>query len=274
MYKNDMNEDAITSMVFTPLRFMKPDQALNCLELILTRQLANLRRSRSISSFSLKFWPEGLRSNSRRCEPDLVARLEFTEGPSLMIIGEMKWDSYPSKAELEAQIVRERNAIKEHNPKADILMFALVKSKKRYLQGDWFDRAGCPVFEWTEFHQLLNRYLSNSPAQDSAQRRWAHSGCRGGKRFRDKKRYASDLNDALRTRRSALILRGTRLLSAGFPLRQKPRACVGGTTCKIFSSGRGRGIVLRREQRSAVCLVERRPADQSNPRCAICRARI
>jgi len=108
-----------------------------------------------------------------RCEPDLVARFEFNEGSPLIIIGEMKWDSYPSKAELEAQIVRERNAIKEHNPKADILMFALVKSKKRYLQGDWFDRAGCPVFEWTEFHQLLNRYLSNSPAQDSAQRRWA-----------------------------------------------------------------------------------------------------
>ena len=71
-----------------------------------------------------------------------------------------------------------------------------------------------------------------------------------------------------------VTLRGTRLLSNGFPLRQKPCACVGGTTCKIFSSGRGRGIVLRREQRSAACPAEWRPVDQSNPRCSICRARI
>ncbi len=85
----------------------------------------------------------------------------------------MKWDSYPSKAELEAQIVRERNAIKETNPKAEILMFAFVKFKKQYMGGQRFNRAGCLVFEWTEFHQALNRYLSTSPAQDSARRRWA-----------------------------------------------------------------------------------------------------
>jgi hypothetical protein len=179
-HKNYTNEDAITSMVFTPLRYMAPDEALNCLGLILMRPLADLKQSRPISSFSVEFWPEGLRSKSTttigartRCEPDLVARFEFTEGLSLMIIGEMKWDSYPSKAELEAQIARERHAIKEHYPKADILMFALVKSKKRYMQGERFNRVGCLVFEWTEFHQLLNRYLRRSPARASAQWRWA-----------------------------------------------------------------------------------------------------
>jgi hypothetical protein len=173
-----MDEDAITSMVFTPLRFMEPEEALNCLTLILTRQLADLTRSRRVSAFSLEFWPKGLRSISatgakKRCEPDLVARLEFSEGPPVIIVGEMKWDSYPSKADLEAQIVRERNAIKEDNPKAEILMFALVKSKKKYMEGEGFNRAACQVFEWTEFHQLLNRYLSTSSAHDSARRRWA-----------------------------------------------------------------------------------------------------
>src|SRR5258708_8944268 len=132
-----MDEDAITSMVFTPLRFMEPEEALNCLRLILTRQLADLTRSRRVSAFSLEFWPKGLRSISAtgaktRCEPDLVATAEFNEGPPVIIVGEMKWDSYRSKAELEAQIVRERNAIKETNPKADILMFAFFKFNKQY----------------------------------------------------------------------------------------------------------------------------------------------
>jgi hypothetical protein len=102
-----------------------------------------------------------------------VATVEFNEGPPVIIVGEMKWDSYPSKAELEAQIVRERNTIKEATPKAEILMFAFVKFKKQYVEGDGFNRAGCQVFEWTEFHQVLNRYLSTSPAHDSARRRWA-----------------------------------------------------------------------------------------------------
>jgi hypothetical protein len=178
-HTNEMNEDAITSMVFTPLRFMEPVEALNCFRLILTRQLAELTRSRRVSSFSLKFWPVGLRSNSTigakttRCEPDLVVSFEFKEGPPVIIIGEMKWDSYPSKDQLEAQILRERNAIKELNPKAEILMFAFVKFKKQYMEGEGFHRAGCQVFGWTEFHQVLNRYLGTSPAQDSAQRRWA-----------------------------------------------------------------------------------------------------
>ncbi len=175
----NMDEDAITSMVFTPLRFMEPEEALNCLRLILTRQLADLTRSRRVSSFSLKFWPVGIHSSSTigakttRCEPDLVVSFKFNEGPPVIIIGEMKWDSYPSKADLEAQIVRERNAIREANPKAEILMFAFVKFKKKYTEGEGFNRAGCQVFEWTEFHQALNRYLGTTPAQDSAQRRWA-----------------------------------------------------------------------------------------------------
>ena len=46
------------------------------------------------------------------------------------------------------------------------------------------------------------------------------------------------------------------------------------TPGKIISSGRGRGIVLRGERRSAVRSLERRPADQPDPRHAICRARI
>jgi ribosomal protein S18 acetylase RimI-like enzyme len=46
------------------------------------------------------------------------------------------------------------------------------------------------------------------------------------------------------------------------------------TPGKIISSGRGPGIVLRRERRSAVRSLERRPADRSDPRHSICRARI
>jgi hypothetical protein len=160
----NMDEDAITSMVFTPLRFMEPEQALNCLRLILTKQLADLTRSRRVSAFSLELWPKGLHSISAtgadtRCEPDLVATIQFNEGSPLIIVGEMKWDSYPSKTELEAQIVRERNTIKAANPNAAILMFAFVKFKKQYMGG--------------ERHQALNRYLSTTPAQEFVRRRWA-----------------------------------------------------------------------------------------------------
>jgi hypothetical protein len=100
-----------------------------------------------------------------RCEPDLVANFGFAEGRSLVIVGEMKWDSYPSKTELEDEINREKAALKAKNPDADVLIFYLVK----YVKAD-FDELPCQMLSWTDFHHRLNEYRNF--ARQSPYRMW------------------------------------------------------------------------------------------------------
>jgi hypothetical protein len=166
------NEDAITSMVFTPLRFMEWTEALRCFEVIFGSELSNRLKSRVLASFLLELWPRELRATSNalaketRCEPDLVAIIGFAEGPSLIIVGEMKWDSYPSKTELENQIKRERAALKARNPEGEFLIFSLVKYVKA-----GFDELPCHTLSWTDFHRRLNEYR-NFVRQASPCRMW------------------------------------------------------------------------------------------------------
>jgi hypothetical protein len=171
-HSNEKNEDAITSMVFTPVRFMEWDEALRCLDVIFGSKLSDRLKSRVLTSFSLELWPSGLRTASNtlakqtRCEPDLVAYISFSAGPPLLIVGEMKWDSYPSKTELENEISREKAALQSKNPNADILIFSLVK----YVRAG-FDELPCQILSWTEFHRRLNEYLEFAP-QASSYRMW------------------------------------------------------------------------------------------------------
>lgn len=171
-HSNEKNEDAITSMVFTPLRFMERTQALKCFEVIFGRKLSDRLKSPVLASFLLELWPRELRTTSNklaketRCEPDLVVRIGFTKGPSLLIVGEMKWDSYPSKTELENEINREKAALQSENPNADIWIFSLVKYKKA-----GFDDLPCHMLSWTEFHRKLNECRNDAPPA-SAYRTW------------------------------------------------------------------------------------------------------
>jgi len=120
-HSNEMNEDAITSMVFTPLRFMERNKALSCFKVILGSHLSDRLQSRVVASFSLELWPRGIRIASNivaketRCEPDLVAHIHFDEGPPLVLVGEMKWDSSSSETVLEGEIKREQAALTEAN---------------------------------------------------------------------------------------------------------------------------------------------------------------
>jgi hypothetical protein len=168
----EKNEDAITSMIFTPLRFMEGTEALSCFNVIFGNKLTDRQQSRVVSSFALELWPRGILTASSaiaketRCEPDLVANINFNEGPPLVLVGEMKWDSYPSKTELEREVNREQAALTALNPDADLLIFALVK----YLK-EGFDQLPCHVLSWTEFHRRLNASL-NFARQGSACRTW------------------------------------------------------------------------------------------------------
>jgi hypothetical protein len=171
-HSSGKNEDAITSMVFTPLRFMEWTEALECFKVIFGSKLSDRLKSRVVASFLLELWPRELRTTSTtvvketRCEPDLVANIGFAEGPSLVIVGEMKWDSYPSKTELEDEINREKAALKAKNPGADFLIFSLVKYVKA-----GFDKLPCHMLSWTNFHRRLNE-CRNFARPGSPYRMW------------------------------------------------------------------------------------------------------
>lgn len=172
-HTNNKNEDAITSMVFTPLRFMNAKNALQCLQLILANALTGHIGSRTLKSVSLELWPRGLRSRSisagkhTRCEPDLLAKIQFNAGPGLVVVGEMKWDSYPSASQLATEIAREKAAVSDISNDVDILAFALVK----YV-GKGFEKLKCELMSWTDVHRKLDDFLRSGPP-NSACRAWA-----------------------------------------------------------------------------------------------------
>jgi hypothetical protein len=131
-HTNDKNEDAITSMVFTPLRFMTPQDAFKSLELAFCKKNPWIRTG-TVSSFSINLWPRRYRTQAgSRCEPDFVAEIGFENEYPLIIIGEMKWDA--GTAQLEEQMKKQRMAVRTEFEKtflaADFYSLALVKDKK------------------------------------------------------------------------------------------------------------------------------------------------
>ena len=82
-HTSDKNEDAITSMVFTPLRFMAPGEALKCLRAVVP-SIAEVALARgSPIDQNVTLWPPGLKARGwggpgqTRVEPDLVAEFTF-----------------------------------------------------------------------------------------------------------------------------------------------------------------------------------------------------
>jgi hypothetical protein len=162
--QNKQDEDAITSMVFTPVQFMPAEEAFACFAAVLP-DLRTRVGQRRLASVHIEFWPSGGRAVSNnsdkmtRVEPDLKAQLSFEEGRSLVLVGEMKWES----PILTAQIRRERESVKGE----DAYVFAIVKNKgtltKKTLECD-------VLYSWKDVHRNIERirFKKGSPS-----RQWA-----------------------------------------------------------------------------------------------------
>lgn len=155
----EKTEDAVTSMVFTPLAFMPAKEALQCLQLVIGAPSRNVVGDRVPSSHSVELWPRGLQATSSEgsltgCEPDLVASFSFDE-EVVIFVGEFKWEWRPSHEALATQLKRQRAAIKRstHSP---ICQFALGKyaSAPRV--------AGVPFIRWIDVVARLRSFLKDS----------------------------------------------------------------------------------------------------------------
>jgi hypothetical protein len=74
-HQKDKNEDAITSMVFSPIQFMSAEDAFTCFKAV----LPNLPRrvtGRSVSSVHVEFWPSVMVEGAR-VEPDLEQKYDL-----------------------------------------------------------------------------------------------------------------------------------------------------------------------------------------------------
>jgi hypothetical protein len=111
-HRNEKNEDAITSMVFTPLAFMTATEAARCLTLMFGVEFQRLC-GRALVRHKGELWPRDLKAPyerggpNTRCEPDVVIRFELCDGEHLTFIGEMKWDSGDTEGEIDHQLERE-----------------------------------------------------------------------------------------------------------------------------------------------------------------------
>jgi hypothetical protein len=162
--KLNQNEDAITSMVFSPISFMSPDQAFKCLNAILPCLRTKIGE-RHVKSIDVSFWPLGGRAYSIKLDkmtpvvPDLKVTLSFESDPPLVLVGEMKWDA-PITNE---QIKRERESVNGE----DAYIFAIVKNKGKHTA----DKLKCDaLYSWKDVHSNIDpgRFEAGSPS-----RRWA-----------------------------------------------------------------------------------------------------
>jgi hypothetical protein len=175
-HTSDKNEDAITSMVFTPLRFMAPGEALKCLRAVVP-SIAEVALARgSPIDQNVTLWPPGLKARGwggpgqTRVEPDLVAEFTFPTSGSrtakLVIVGEMKWDWDIDAVRLRKELNRERNALKASG--TTLFVFAVVKRQRSTPQ-----ELGCDdVLTWVDCHRNLEGFLRRE-AGDEASLRWA-----------------------------------------------------------------------------------------------------
>lgn len=130
----EKTEDAVTSMVFSPLDFMSAADALEALCTVTLHDRAELS-GRRLLRHDLQLWPSGLTAKAwnddghSRCEPDLLAKFEFADGPDLVFIGEMKWDWRMPKDALGAELRREREAVRRLHPRADLVLFVISKHR-------------------------------------------------------------------------------------------------------------------------------------------------
>jgi len=157
-HQKDKNEDAITSMVFSPIQFMSPEDAFTCFKAV----LPNLPRhvtGQPVSSVHVEFWPSVMVEDAR-VEPDLRAEIRFADYSSLVLIGEMKWGSVITRE----QIHKERETVNG----GDAYVFAIIKTRGTCTA----DGLGCNELRtWTDVHRSICDLSGSQPS--SSVRRWA-----------------------------------------------------------------------------------------------------
>ena len=170
----EKSEDAATSMVFTPLTFMTPVEALNSLEAFLGDAARLPIAGRVPIRHTVELWPGGLLAHSvdgdhlTRCEPDLVITFEFEQGPSVIFIGEMKWGWSMPAADLRIELNREIQAVKRHQPQATQVVFVV----SQYAYGPM---SQVTLLTWKRFSSLLRPLARRAP--ETAASRWADLVC-------------------------------------------------------------------------------------------------
>lgn len=164
-HTNEKSEDAVTSMVFSPLAFMTPVAALQVLTSVVGEPHTRVIGGRVPVRHTFELWPQGLLARSAsadgmtRCEPDLVSTFEFEEGPDVTFIGEMKWDWKMAKADLAQELRRESEALSKRQTGYQI---PFVISKYRTVR----EIEGAPIVTWMDVaHRLvsLSRRVQDGP---------------------------------------------------------------------------------------------------------------
>jgi hypothetical protein len=170
----EKSEDAATSMVFTPLTFMTPKEALNCLEAFLGDAARRPIASRDPIRHTVELWPGGLLARSAdgdhltRCEPDLVVSFDFEQGASVVFIGEMKWGWSMPAPDLRIELDREIEAVKRHLPKATQVVFVIS-------QYAYSPMNQVTLLTWKRVSSLLRLLARRAP--ETAASRWADLVC-------------------------------------------------------------------------------------------------
>ena len=170
----EKSEDAVTSMVFTPLTFMAPVEALASLTAFLGDASRLTVAGRKPVQHTVELWPGGLVARSvdgdhlTRCEPDLLVTFEFDRGDPVAFIGEMKWGWSMSAADLRVELDREIEAVKRHQPEATQVVFVIS-------QYDYRPMTDVTLLNWKAVSSRLKILARHGPATASS--RWAELVC-------------------------------------------------------------------------------------------------
>ncbi|MGA0601524.1 hypothetical protein ACO2Q3_12545 [Caulobacter sp. KR2-114] len=169
-HTNGKDEDAITSMVFTPLTFMEAGEAFAALDQLLGGALGQHSDANLPRRHTVHLWPSGLLAPSVEgdeltgCEPDLVVVFEFEVGRRLVVIGEMKWDWKMAPAALDREVAREKVAVRSRWP-GEQLAFVLSKYPYRVRH------RGFEALTWLDASSRLEQM--EATAEQRASGRWA-----------------------------------------------------------------------------------------------------
>lgn len=169
-HSNEKNEDAITSMVFSPLSFMPPGSALEVLIILIGNRLGSAVNGRIPLRHELQLWPSGLSAPSwdsdcpSRCEPDFVARFDFGHDLPILVIGEMKWDWQTTADHLAIETARQRKALSEIHRDATQIVFTVTKFALATTIKD------TTQLTWTAVHRAATILAQRMP--DTPEGRW------------------------------------------------------------------------------------------------------
>lgn len=168
-------EDAITSTLLTPLRFMAPADAAKILSLLIGSEIA------PPITCKLTLWPKHNvasreNSNTSFVEPDVVVDLAYSDRTARLII-EIKWDDVLHVSQVEAQFA---SAASDSNMRGNVCHVCIVKLADLAV----FQSRKTKVRQWSGVLSDLDRAVSwrNQMSISEAAVSW----CRDAARFLEK----------------------------------------------------------------------------------------